>query len=387
MSKAGAILRSEHPSLTYFEFFAGGGMVSAGLGARWTCGFANDICPDKAASWRANWGDDGPLVVSDVAALSSADLPGRPDLVWASSPCQDLSLAGRREGLGGERSGAFWPFWRLMQEMAAEGRAPRIVAIENVAGLMTSNDGRDLAAMVATLAQGGWRVGALAIDAALFTPQSRPRLFVLGFGPGVEPPADVLAAGPVAPWHPPSLAAAATAAGGDWLWLNPSPPPTRNIALADLIERNPADAPWRPGPWTERLIAMMAPIHRARLAAALADSRRGPVVGAVYRRTRVERGVKRQRAELRLDGLAGCLRTPRGGSSRQFLAVIEDGALRVRHLSARECARLMGLPDSFVMPTGATRAAWLAGDGVAAPVVRFLADTVFEPALADRMHA
>ncbi|MFN3615815.1 MAG: DNA cytosine methyltransferase, partial [Rubrimonas sp.] len=209
MNQMGAILRNPAPPWRFYEFFAGGGMVSAGLGAGWTCAFANDICPDKAAAWRANWGQDGPLTVGDVAALTTADLPGRPDLAWASSPCQDLSLAGRRAGLGGGRSGAFWPFWRLMLGLADEGRAPPIVAVENVAGLMTSNGGADLAALVRAMAAGGWRVGALVVDAALFAPQSRPRLFVLGFGCGAAPPPRALSPGPVARWHPPALATAA----------------------------------------------------------------------------------------------------------------------------------------------------------------------------------
>src|SRR6516162_4759241 len=109
----------------YYDFFAGGGMAQAGLGPNWACLFANDIDPKKAASYASNWGRQN-FVAGDVACLKSASLPGVPDLVWASFPCQDLSLAGTRAGLQGNRSGTFWPFWKLMKDLRAEKRAPRM---------------------------------------------------------------------------------------------------------------------------------------------------------------------------------------------------------------------------------------------------------------------
>jgi DNA (cytosine-5)-methyltransferase 1 len=96
---------------------------------------------------------------------------------------------------------------------------------------------------------------------------------------------------------------------------------------------------------------------------------------------RSEHGRAVQRAELRLDGLAGCLRTPRGGSSRQVIVVIDKGRVRTRLLTPREAARLMGLPESYRLPTSANAALQVAGDGVAVPVVRWLADRLLEPLL------
>ena len=120
----------DEPRLTWYEFFAGGGMARLGLGDRWKCVFANEWCAKKAASYTARFGVGTPrkcreLRVEDVAKLTTADLPGRADLAWASFPCQDLSLAGAGAGLKGERSGAFRPFWALMQQLVSEGRAPR----------------------------------------------------------------------------------------------------------------------------------------------------------------------------------------------------------------------------------------------------------------------
>jgi DNA (cytosine-5)-methyltransferase 1 len=107
------------------------------------------------------------------------------------------------------------------------------------------------------------------------------------------------------------------------------------------------------------------------------------MAGALYRRTRVENGVRRQRAEVRFDGLAGCLRTPAGGSSRQSLLLVEGAAIRSRLLTAREAARLMGLPDDYRLPASYNAAYKLAGDGVAVPVVRWLAAKLLEPLLAE----
>lgn len=135
---------------SYHEFFAGGGMVRAGLGQDWTCLFANDIDAKKGASYTANWGDQN-LKISDVSNLTTEDLPENADLAWASFPCQDLSLAGSGAGLKGDRSGTFWPFWHLMKQLGKEGRAPSVVVLENVCGALSSHDGKDFAAICAAL--------------------------------------------------------------------------------------------------------------------------------------------------------------------------------------------------------------------------------------------
>ena len=103
--------------------------------------------------------------------------------------------------------------------------------------------------------------------------------------------------------------------------------------------------------------------------------------GAGFRRTRRENGNSVQRFEARFDGLAGCLRTPAGGSSRQIVVAVEDGAVRTRLMSPDEAARLMGLPDDYVLPARTNAALKLCGDGVCVPVVRWLAETLLEPAL------
>jgi DNA (cytosine-5)-methyltransferase 1 len=366
---------SRRRTFTFYEFFAGGGMARLGLGDAWRCLLANDFDPLKAATYRANFGADH-LVERDVWALGAPDLPGRADLAWASSPCQDLSLAGTRTGLGGASSSAFWGFWRLMTALAAEGRAPKLIVLENVAGLLSSNAGDDLAKIGRAFSSLGYRFGALEIDAAAFLPQSRPRAFVIAAR--AIPPG-------LADERPGRFASTAVVRAADrladdlkrrWVWWRLPASPMRNTALVDLLDADEA-VTWRSTAETEALLRQMTPAHRQRLDAAGQAAER--VVAAVYRRVRLEAGARVQRAELRLDGLAGCLRTPGGGSSRQLLVVSESGRLKSRWMTAVEGARLMGLTGSYRLPTGQTAAWRVIGDGVVVPVVRHLAEHLLEP--------
>jgi DNA (cytosine-5)-methyltransferase 1 len=357
-------------------------MARLGLGPRWRCLFANDHCPKKGRAYRANFGPSPELVIGDVTALTTADLPGQATLAWASFPCQDLSLAGRGSGLAGRRSGAFWPFWRLIEALAAEGRAPRIVAIENVVGALSSRGGADFGALVKTLADSGRRLGALVVDAVHFVPQSRPRLFIVSVGAHVEIPAQLVAPGPVDPWRPRALTAAwerlPVRDREAWVWWNLPPPGPRRVTLADIVEDEPAGVGWRTPAETKRLLALMSPRHREKVREAGESGRR--VLGTVYRRTRVDgRGRKVQRAEVRFDQVSGCLRTPAGGSSRQSLLVVEGRKRRSRLLSARETARLMGAPDSYLLPETYNEAYHLMGDAVVAPVVSWLERQLLAP--------
>jgi DNA (cytosine-5)-methyltransferase 1 len=163
---------------TFYEFFAGGGMARLGLGPGWNCLYANDFDGLKAQTYRANFGGDH-LQEGDVWAVDPDDLPGLADLAWASSPCQDVSLAGARAGLGGARSSAFWGFWRLVEALDDQGRAPRMLVLENVAGLLSSAGGADFAAIGQAFATRGYRFGAVELNAAAFLPQSRARAFVI----------------------------------------------------------------------------------------------------------------------------------------------------------------------------------------------------------------
>lgn len=356
-------------------------MARAGLGPGWTCLFANDFDARKGLAYQANWGTGGELTVGDIRALDPAGLPGEPDLVWGSFPCQDLSLAGAGAGLGGERSGTFHAFWDVIRGLIDQGRAPPLVAVENVCGTLTSRGGRDFETICRTFAAAGYRFGAMVINADLFVPQSRPRLFVVGVRDGTVVDEALLSPEPVEPFHTRAVRRAAAALPADLrerlLWWNLPTPPRRTTTFADLVEETPAGVDWHNQAETKRLLDLMSPVHAAKVEAARRAGRR--MVGGVYRRTRVEVGTKVQRAEARFDDVAGCLRTPAGGSSRQILLVVDGPRVRSRLISARETARLMGLPDSYVLPRNYSDAYHLTGDGVVVPVVRHLARHLFEP--------
>jgi DNA (cytosine-5)-methyltransferase 1 len=372
---------------TFYEFFAGGGMARAGLGPHWNCLFANDFNATKAEAYRQNWGGDH-LLCADVATVRPSSLPSKADLAWASFPCQDLSLAGDYRGLGEStnsvmtRSGTFWPFWSLMTELASCNRAPRLVVLENVFGVLTSNSGRDFSAIATSLVGTDYSFGAVVINAQMFVPQSRPRVFFIAVRDEIDIPNYLQTKEPHSTWHPQALIKAharlSKEAKGKWIWWNLPQPSARNSIFADLVEEMPSGVNWHTAAETERLLSMMSPVNAAKVERAKKAGRK--LVGAVYKRTRFdENRNKIQRAEVRFDDIAGCLRTPRGGSSRQTILIVEGSSVRSRLLSTREAARLMGLDDSYRLPSRYNDAYQLAGDGVCVPVVRHLASHLLEP--------
>jgi DNA (cytosine-5)-methyltransferase 1 len=382
------VFGGDAPKYGFYEFFAGGGMARLGLGERWRCLFANDFDPKKGAAYAASFGS-GELSIKDVRQVTLDDLPGVADLVWGSFPCQDLSLAGAGAGLEGERSGTFYPFWEVMRSLVDDGRQPTIIAMENVCGALTSHGGQDFEAICKTFSAAGYQCGALVIDAELFVPQSRPRLFVVGVHKDAWVDPALLSRDPAAPFHTRTLRRAVEALPdrlrADHLWWRLPVPDPRAGTFADLVEDAPTGVTWHTPAETRRLLAMMSLVNQAKVTDAMqAGGRR---VGGLYRRTRTDAlGGKVQRAEVRFDDVSGCLRTPAGGSSRQMLLVVEGERVQSRLISARETARLMGLPDTYALPRNYNEAYHLTGDGVAVDVVRHLARHILEPLLAQAIR-
>lgn len=369
---------------TFYEFFAGGGMAHAGLGHDWECLLANDFCKKKADAYAANWGDES-LWVGDIASIKPEQLPGQADLAWASFPCQDLSLAGSGAGLDGDRSGTFWAFLDIVAGLRLRGRQPRMIALENVGGAITSRAGKDFEAITQAVSAAGYRVGAMVIDAVHFVPQSRPRLFIVAVDEALRIPAQCLSDAPSPAWHPIAIIKAYNRLPiklkDRWLWWNPPIPTARLQTLDDIVEPNPKGVEWHSANETLNLLQMMSPVNRQKVIQAQAAGRLK--VGTIYRRTRDGE----QRAEARFDGVSGCLRTPGGGSSRQTIIVVNGSLIRSRLLSPREAARLMGLEDSYALPNRYNDAYHLAGDGVVVPVVSHLATHVFDAVVALNRHA
>ena len=356
----------------FAEFFAGIGLVReavAPLG--WECVFANDIAPGKAEMYRARFGG-GDLVVDDINNLAVGDLPAGLDAVTASFPCIDLSLAGNRAGLAGEHSGTVWPFLDLLAEQCFRRSAPAGLLLENVTGFLSSRGGRDLFEVCGRIAGLGYEIDLAVVDARWFTPQSRPRLFVMGVRPGGG--AGWPGPGPDDTRVRPAGVRRFQAAHPELPFVElpiPEPPRQAGYSLLSVLEEvPPGDGRWWPEEKTAALLAGMAERHRLRVDELLAGRRGG--AAAMYRRRRGKRTV----GEVRPDEIAGCLRTPQGGSSVQFLVDCRSGAPRIRPLTGVEYARLQGA-WSFPVNVGDRQARMGFGDAVCVPAVRWLVQHAF----------
>jgi DNA (cytosine-5)-methyltransferase 1 len=363
---------------TFAEFFAGIGLMRMGLEqAGWAIRFANDLDEKKLEMYRAQFPDaDEHYLLKDVHEVGAKDLP-TVDLATASFPCTDLSLAGARKGLGGKQSSAFWGFVNAVKSMG--DRRPPLVLLENVTGFLTSHGGEDFRQAMLALNELGYAVDPFIIDAARFVPQSRQRLFVVGVSRHeriLEPVAQhrffesEARPGPLADFifrH------------GEIRWdLRPLPPlPQTDLSLEDVVEDLPENSQmWWSTDRVEYLLNQMSDRHRELVDEMVAQG--GRHVATAFRRVRKGRSM----AEVRADGVAGCLRTPKGGSGRQILILVEDGRVRVRLLSPAECASLMGA-DGFPITVSLNQALFGFGDAVCVDAVEWIARNYLNPVIAE----
>lgn len=347
--------------LHFLDFFAGAGLVTEAVSPFFDVVWANDISPKKADVYRRNHGPEH-FHLGSVEDVCGRDLP-RADLAWASFPCQDLSLAGNQKGIQGRRSGMVWEWLRAIEEMP---EPPPVLVAENVLGLVSSAGGSYYQTLHLELVARGYRVGALVLDAVDFLPQSRPRVFVVAVRSNLDVSQWTT---PLPGWtHPDSVVRVALGLP-NWVYWKIPQPPSRKKNLDDILEW---DAPTHDEPRAKRTLSLIAPLHQTRL---LQELTNGFTAAPGYRRTRNGTQV----LELRFDGIAGCLRTPEGGSSRQFIVLKREGKLTTRLLTAREAARLMGLPEHYKLPENYNDAYKAMGDAVAVPAVRHLAKTLLAP--------
>ncbi|MEM6328665.1 MAG: DNA cytosine methyltransferase [Planctomycetota bacterium] len=357
---------------TALEFFAGVGLARIGLEqAGWRVVLANDLDAKKRRMYEGHFGPSPHLRGDDIHALAEApsEVPDA-TLAHASFPCTDLSLAGARRGIHAGQSSAYWGFHRLLQNLG--DRRPPLVLLENVTGFLSSRGGEDFRAALASLNELGYAVDAFMLDAAHFVPQSRPRLFVVGFQAAAgNRPEETSASRPAPTTLRPARLLDAIAATPDINWaLNdlPEPPPYGQARLESILDDPPDDSPqWWEQPRADYLLSQMSERHRAAADKMIAGRRWS--YGGVFRRVRNGASM----AELRTDGLAGCLRTPKGGSGRQILFKGGFGRFGVRLLNARECARLMGAGDYRIEAT-LNQALFGFGDAVCVDCIRWIAD-------------
>lgn len=376
----------QEPCLQWAEFFAGGGMARAGLGDNWKCVLANDFDDIKVKCYGENWGSHD-LIAGDIRTISPNNIPDNLDLAWASTPCQNFSSAGMGEGLLGSSSSVFTAWWELIQKKQASGTHPKIVVLENVRGLLKSRNGQDFRTVAESFGFNGYRFGVVVVDAIHFLPQSRPRIFLVAIRDDVAIPPHLLSLNPIQIWHPDDLMSALQHLPEDLrqrhIWWRLPSPPLKALTLFDILEHDASV--WHTPDQTKKLLDAMSLINIGKLKNAA--SLNSLVVGTLFRRMRPYEGKMRSFTEVRLDGIAGCLRASDGGSSRQMLIFIEGETIKTRHMTARESARLMGLPEHYSLPIAKTHAAKVVGDGVAIPVVKFLADSLLSPLALARKYS
>lgn len=355
-------------SPTALEFFAGIGLARAGLEqAGFSIAWANDYETKKHQLYRSQYGSDTEYHVGDIADVTGIDLPTGSAIAWASSPCTDLSLAGNRDGLAGRQSGTFWHFVRILDELGDD--RPPVAVLENVTGLASSHSGDDLTAAVRAFNSLGYSVDALAIDARHFIPQSRPRMFLVG---ALTPPNSDNSPSELRP---------------EWLeWIHSDPtltthraplpvvPPLLTEGFTALADQLPDDDPhwWNPSR-TADFLRSLSPVQAARLESLRASNQVS--YRTAYRRTRQGKPVW----EIRPDDIAGCLRTARGGSSRQAVVKAGEDKVAVRWMTPHEYASLMGIPDYRFGAATDNQIRFGFGDAVAVPVVAWLGKNYLMP--------
>lgn len=376
---------------TFCEFFAGIGLVHAALqGGGWHCLYANDIDAKKRRMYEGHYGENSHYHEGDVWAVDDvlARIPAAPTLATASFPCTDMSLAGKRRGLAGEQSGALLGFLQVVERLG--GDRPRLLLLENVPGFLTSHDGRDFETAIHEIASLGYRLDAFIIDAKWFVPQSRPRLFLVGFHTELRSAAiidrddddDLLND----PWRraielasrlrPTRLRQAidAIAPAHGWATVDCGNPTQANYRLLDFLDLDDNQAWWSAAE-RQRHEAMLSDRHRRELDSLRDASTLTPLTA--FRRIRQGE----QRMEVRFDGVAGCLRTPRGGSAKQIVLLAGRGEVKMRWMTPREYARLQGAPD-FALPENTIQGLFGFGDAVCVPVIEWIDRYVLTPALA-----
>ena len=358
------------------EFFAGIGLVRMALEPHgFEVVWANDVDPVKLRMYAGHFGV-AHLVPGDIRAIRGADLPDI-DLATASFPCTDLSLAGNRRGLAGAQSSMFWQFMRVLRELGT--RRPRAVLLENVPSFATSRGGSDLRRAIERLNGLGYWCDLLVLDARRFVPQSRARLFIIGAREPLAAPSS---------WDPsPTRPGWVAGFVRDYPMLRlhahalDLPPPCGH-SLAAVVERIPAgDSRWWEVDRLARFRAQLAPLHAARLESMRA--REELTWATSYRRTR--HGAPAW--EIRADAISGCLRTARGGSSKQALVEAGVGAARARWMTPCEYARLQGADGYRLADVPANQALFGFGDAVCVPVVRWLGERYLRPLLAGELTA
>ncbi len=373
---SGSVTKEQKYGLPFLEFFAGIGLVRYALERQgWEAVYANDISSEKEQMYCDHFGcNSSDFDLGDIHKLNADDLPTAL-LATASFPCTDLSLAGSRAGLTqGKQSSAFWGFIDILQSLKT--RRPPLVMLENVPGFLTSHKGKDFCEALQALNTLGYAVDTFIIDALSFVPQSRKRLFIIGMSESYfDQEYQVVEE---SRFRPKALTTfISNHPDIRWRVKSLHMEKERTDPLRDIVEDIPLNSKlWWNDERANYLLSQMSPKHH-KIAGEMIHKKKWSY-GTIFRRVRNGKSM----AELRTDGIAGCLRTPKGGSAKQILFKAGYNRYHVRLLTARECARLMGA-DDFVIQVRPNQAYFGFGDAVCVPVIEWIAQNYLNPCVAE----
>ncbi len=370
----------------FYEFFAGIGLVRLGLEeAGWRCTYANDNDAKKQQQYETRFGTEHFHLgdVFDVAEVSQ-NAPKGGILATASFPCTDLSLAGHWKGIEGKHSSAVFGFLDCLEAISS----PPLLLLENVVGLLSSKGGSDFKQLVSVLAEAGYWLDAFRLDARHFVPQSRPRIFLVGiheaeidrcpyprsdegFRLGTEDwESAIKCSHELRPKRLVELLLNTELKTG-WFCSVTAPPVLDVASLSELIDLDEEQSWWEEQQ-VQKHYDMMSDAHREEVDRLQTSGK--VAIGTAYRRKRHGK----TRAEVRFDGTAGCLRTPKGGSARQIVIIVEPQRLRMRWMSPREYARLQGA-DDFPLVGSVSQQLFGFGDAVCVPAIRWIGEKILNP--------
>lgn len=345
-------------SLTFGSLFAGiGGMDIAFERAGMTPAFNCEIDPKCQEILKRHWPDVPQF--GDITQFDGMPWRGKVDVICGGSPCQDFSVAGQRAGIEGARSGLFFEYARIIEEIQ-----PEWVVWENVPGVFSSNAGRDFAAILNTLDKlryvGAWTV----LDAQYFgLAQRRKRVF---------------------------LVARLGAGGASEVLLEPEgvcgDPPTRSREGTIASALSASGVGTYGGDEHHNLVVPRSVSLRGReggVAAELGDevscALRAAGGGSSKAHVLAYSLAENQRGEVRLSDCSSQLTTGGGKPGQGYLAAWIP-PLAVRRLTPTECARLQGFPDNHLDGMSDTTKYKQLGNAVAVPVVSWIAKRLVEVA-------
>ena len=333
-------------SFTFIDLFAGiGGMRMGFEAAGGRCVFTSEWNPFARRTYAANFGEDHPIA-GDIREQDADSIPDH-DVLLAGFPCQPFSIAGvsKKNALGRPHGFACATQGTLFFDVARilAARRPRAFLLENVKNLVSHDRGRTFSVIRQTLEEDlGYSISWRVIDAAHFVPQHRERILIAGFR---EP-------------RPFSLDALAL--------------PAARPLLRDVLHRENASEPPEP-PYT------LLP--------------NGAVNPKYVLTAHLWKYLQAYAAKHRAAGNGFGFGLVDGGSAARTLSaryykdgseiLVSRGPRRTpRRLTPRECARLMGFPDTFRIPVSDTQAYKQFGNSVAVPVIAFVA-AAMQPWIAD----